>query len=585
MRIRRAGVLVFAAAAIAEGQAFAQSGAQRSTNPPVTVRMEEMGQAELKQQADETINVAVNVTQVVGESIFLDQGKDSGILPGNRVLLYSKIHGILSGSIRASSRNSSNCTLDAGPLAVEIGTRGEVFVPKRPPSSETPGEKPARPEHPPWTTPPEDWNSDKPLLTPAFSRTPAERPMEVTGFSYLRGSYSTNQFGNGNAYTTDEVGLDVSILNAVPGEGVIRVRAEYFYQAAMLDNAQNTHENDARFDWISCVWGGLRRDTFRAEVGRFLQSEFSELGTIDGAEGAVKIGDHWHLGGSVGAMPDYHRRLEFTGDYQATVYAKFLSGPREEFSVGLAYQKTLHDGTWDRDLLLTTLEFIPSQAFSARASLWFDYYTGSELVKSAGVELTEAHVYSSYRFDADNNIGAFFSRNRRPDVLRDELAPPGEPVSPEVAEMLKQNLSVYYGLYSWHRLSKNVVVDPRVTMWSDQTHRTGVSGEAHIGFQDLIFDRGEVGFTAFYTDGIYTKGPGVRLNYSHLFAPVSVIAWYEAAWYENTTTLQSDLQNAIHLSVDAGLSESWSISVSADYRFGFQQDALTFMISLMKRIR
>lgn len=584
MRIRVAEVLVFVAA-LAGRQAFAQGGAQRSTTPPVTVRMEDMGQAELKQQADETISVAVNVTQVVGESIFLDQGKDSGILPGNRVLLYSKIHGILSGSIRASSRNSSNCTLDAGSLAVEIGTRGEVFVPKRLPSTEVPAEKPSRPEHPPWTAPPEDWNSDKPLLTPAFSRSAAERPMEVTGFTYLRGSYLLNQVGAQNTYTVAEAGVDLSILNAVPGEGVIRVRTEYFYQSAMLESAPNTRESELRFDWISCVWGGLRRDTFRAEVGRFLQSEFSELGVIDGAEGAAKIGDHWHVGASLGAMPDYNRRLEVTGDYQATIFSKFISGPREEFSIGLAFQKTLHKGDWDRDLLLTTVEFIPSGAFSARASFWLDYYTNSELVKSSGVELTEAHLYSSYRFDADNNIGAFYSRHRRPDVLRDELAPPGNPVSPEVAELLRQNLSVYYGLYSWHRLTKNVVVDPRVTMWSDQTNRTGLSGEAHIGLQDLIFDRAEVGFTAFYTDGIYSKGPGVRLNYSHLFAPVSVIAWYEAAWYENTTTLKSDLQNALHLSVDAALSESWSISVSADYRFGFQQDAMSFMISLMKRIR
>ncbi len=586
MTCRIAGVLGFVAVAFAGPTVIAQSGAQPATAPPVSVRMEQMGQAEVKPQADDTVSVAVQVTEVSGESIFLDQGRDSGISVGNRVLLYSRTHGILSGSIRAASGKSSNCRLDAGSLAVEIGTRGEVFVPKRLPTAETPGvEKPSRPEHPPWTHSPQDWNSDTPLLMPAFSRSASERPAEITGFTFVRGSYTTNQFGAGNEYVLGEVGLDASILHVAPGEGVIKIRTEYFYQTARLDGAPDTRESDPRLDWFSCVWGGLRRDTYRAEVGRFLQSEFAELGVIDGAEGAAKVGDHWHLGGSIGAMPDYRRHFEITRDYQGTVSGKFVSGSHEEFSIGLAYQKTLHEGTWDRDLFLMTAEFIPTSSFSARASVWLDYYTGSELVKSAGVELTEAHAYASYRFDLDNNVGAFFSRNRRPDVLRDELVPPGEQPTPEVAEMLKQNLSIYYGVYSWHRLSKTLVGDTRVSAWSDQTHRTGVSGEAHLGFQDLLADKGEVGFTAFYTDGIYTRGPGARLTYSHLVAPVSIYAWYEAAWYENTTTLESDLQQSLHLSVDAALSDTWSLSVSADYRFGFQQDSVSFLISIMKRIR
>ncbi len=536
-------------------------------------------------QADETVSVAVQVTESSGESIFLDQGREAGISVGNRVVLYSRIHGILSGSIRAVSGKSSNCRLDAGPLAVEIGTRGEVLVPKRPPQAtpESP-QRPDRPEHPAWTHPPEDWNSDKPLLRPAFARSREERPVEITGYTFVRGSYTTNRLGTSNEYLTGEAGVDASLLHAVPGEGVIRLRGEYFTQTVRLDGAPDIRESDPRLDWFSCAWGGLRREALRVEVGRFLQNEFSELGVIDGAEAATRLGTNWHVGGSLGAMPDFRRRVEGTGDYQGAVFGKFLSGAREEFSIGLAYQRTLHQGDWDRDLFLAVAEFVPSQSFSARASVWIDYYTGSELVKSQGLEVTEAHAYASYRFNVDHNVGLFYSRNRRPDVLRDELVPPGEQPTPEVAELLRQNLSTYYGAYSWHRLSKRVVADTRVSLWSDQTHETGVSGEGHLGFQDVLWERSEIGITAFFTDGIYSRGPGARLSLSHFAAPVSVFAWYEAAWYENTTTGESALQQSIHLSVDAALSETWSLSVSADYRFGFQQDSMSFLISIMKRL-
>lgn len=562
--------------------------AQAAAPPPAgRVVLERQGQATIPQQADETVGVAVQVTDVSGESVFLDQGRDSGISVGNRVLLYSRTHGILAGSIRAVSRKSSNCRLDGGALAVESGTRGEVMVPKRPPAAEAPGreERPARPEHPPWTHPPQDWTADRPLLAPVFSRSPGERPAEVSGFAFARGSYTTNQFGGSSEYLVGEVGADVSMLHVLPAEGVIRFRGEYYHQTARIDGAPDLRESDPRLDWFSCVWGSSRRDTLRAEVGRFLQHEFAELGVLDGAEATARLGDHWHVGASLGAMPDYRRRVEVTGDYQGAVFGKFLSGPREEFSVGIAYQRTLHEGTWDRDLFVAVAEFIPSTKFSARASVWLDYYTGSELVRSAGLDLTEAHASASYRFDPDHNVGLFFTRHRRPDVLRDELIPPHQQLTPEVAEMLRQNLSLYYGVYSWHRLSARVIADTRISLWGDQTGGSGVSGEAHLGLQDVLFDKGEVGFTAFYTDGIYTRGPGVRLSVSRMFAPVSLMAWVEAAFYENVPTGESAVQHTLHLNVDASLSDVWSVAVSADYRFGFQQDSLTFLFSIMMRIR
>lgn len=539
-------------------------------------------------QQDDQTTVTIRVTEVSGESVFLDQGRDAGIEVGHRVLLYSRTFGILTGRIRAVTRNSSNCTLEAGALAVTSGTPGEVLIPKKslPPVPVTPSpENPSRPEHPPWTAPPDQWKDDAPLLRPAFSRTAQERPAEVTGYSFMHGSYSSNSVGATNEYYLAEAGMDLTISNAASWGGLVKIRAEYLYQSAMLEQAQNAHENEFRLDWFEYVLGNVRQDNLRLAVGRFLHNEFVELDVVDGAEITTRIFNNFRVGGSAGAMVDPSRTVTLTGDYEASAYARFISGPKEELTVGAAYQKTLHDGQRDRDLLIATGEFVPSAEFSFRASVWIDYYTAHEAAKREGYEITEAHAYTSYRFNADHSVGAFFSRNRQPDTLRNQLAPDGQLPTPEEAELLRQNLSIYYGAYSMHRFSKTVVCDTRLSLWEDQTNATGVSGEAHVGFQDLIVKQGEVGFTAFYTDGIYTKGPGVRLNYSHLISPVNVMAWYELADYENTTTHDSALQHSIHLSVDAATSDTWTFSLSMDYRFGYQQDSFTFFLSIMKRIR
>jgi hypothetical protein len=544
--------------------------------------------AEAQAQAQDTTSVAVRVTEVSGESVFLDQGSDAGIDVNQRVLLYSRTFGILSGRIRAVTKNSSNCTLEAGSLPVTAGTPGEVLVPKKPPPPlvVNPGpENPATPEHPPWSAPPENWKGDAPLLRPAFAKDPQERPTEVTGFSFVHGSYSSNTVGLTNEYYLAEAGTDLTLTNVASWGGMMKVRAEYLYESAALEGAKNFHENDFRVDWFEYVLGNVRHDDLRLAVGRFLHNEFVELDVIDGAEVTTKLFNHLRVGGSAGALVDPRRTLTLTGDYEASIYTRYVSGPKEELCFGAAFQKTMHDGARDRDLLVATGEFVPSANFSARASVWIDYYTAHELAKPEGYEVTEAHAYASYRINAENSVGAFFSRNRIPDTLRNQLAPDNRLPTPEEAELLRQNLSIYYGAYSFHQLTKTIVADTRINLWQDQTSSTGASGELHAGFRDLLLDRSEAGFTAFYTDGIYTKGPGGRLTFSYLWSPVNVISWYELAYYENVSTQEQSLQQSLHLSVDAAASDTWTMSLSLDYRFGYQQDSFTFFLSIMKRIR
>jgi len=539
-----------------------------------------------KTQDQETTSVAVLVTQSSGESVFLDKGSDAGIEVNQRVLLYSQTFGILTGRIRAVTRNSSNCTLEAGALAVRAGTTGEVLVPKKPPPGAAPApENPARPEHPPWSAPPDQWKNDSPLLRTVTSRDPTDRPVQVTGFSFMHGSYSTNTVGSTNEYYLAEAGTDLTITNATSLGGLLKIRAEYLYQSAMLQDFQNAHDSEFRMDWFEYVFGNVRQDDLRLAVGRFLHNEFVELDVVDGVEVTGRIFKNLRVGGSVGSMVSPDRTVTYTGDIEASIYARYVSGPKEELAFGAAFQKTLHDGKRDRDLLIATGEFIPSGDFSLRASVWVDYYTASELAKPQGFDVTEAHAYASYRLSQDHSVGAFFSRNRQPDTLRNQLAADGQLPTPEEAELLRENLSIYYGAYTMHRLSKMVVGDTRVNLWQDQTGATGVSGEVHMGFRDLVMDRSEVGFTGFYTDGIYTRGPGVRLNYSYLYSPVNAMAWYELAYYENTSTQDQALQHSIHLSLDAAASDTWTVSLSMDYRFGYQQDSFTVFLSIMKRIR
>ncbi len=525
--------------------------------------------------AQDADTVEVRVTGVSGETVFLDQGRDAGVAIGDRVLIYSRAHGILAATVRAVSRTGSSCTLDAGTLAVEIGARGEVLANRPQPEAKKPQDR-ETPEHPPWKNPPEEWDKENPLLAPAFSRRPEERPTQFIGRAYLRGAYVSDQVVNHNTYTVARAGLDLTVINPVSWGGAAHVRAEGNYYATKLEEGDDTSDTEPRVDTLSYEWGGLRGQPLHVEIGRFLHDELPQLGSVDGAEVSYLFGS-FRVGGSAGWMPDAKRTVTLTEDLEGSLYARLTLGAREEFSAALAIQKTWHEGEADRDAALVAFDFTPSQWLSMSASAWVDWYTSDEVVKDAGFELTEAHASAIYRLNMNHGVGLFYTRIQRPDVLRDEL-------EPEVAEFLKKNLSTYYGAYTWHRLSAHVLVDTRVSPWIDVNGENGISGEARLALQNLLFDKGEIALAAYYTDSAFSTGPGARLSVSRLFAPVYATVWYDIARYEYPATERTALQQWVHLSLDAALSETWSASLTGDYRFGDDQDSYSFSFSLEKRI-
>ncbi|MBI2932725.1 MAG: hypothetical protein HYY16_13845 [Planctomycetes bacterium] len=526
-------------------------------------------------------SVTVRVTAVSGESVYLDQGRDAGLQPGDRVLLYSSEHGILTATVQVVSRSSARCTLDTGPMALDVGTGGEVLLPPRQPEPNdgrlTQEERPTLPEHPPWTAPPEEWDRENPLLAPAFSRRPEERPTQVNGRAYVRTVYTRTQEPNDNEYVQARGGTDLTVVNPVPWGGTLHLRSELLYEQADVEDAEGDRETSPRLDRLSYAWGGLRGQPFRAEFGRFLQHEFPELGVIDGVEAAARLIGASKVGMSLGAMPDVTRSLELGETAQSSLFGRYAVGKDEDLTLGLAYQKTWFDGDRDRDLLLGIVSFTPSTSLFVRGSAWLDYYTSSEQEKPSGFELTEAHLQGLYRFDPQHGIGANISRIRRPELLSDEL-------SLSVAEELLELGTFRYGLFTWQQLSDRVLVDGRINQWIDQDDERGTNGEVRLALQNLLFSRSEIALAAYYTDGAFNSGPGVRFSVSRFLPPVSFTFWYDVARYESTSSQDALTQQSLHVSLDGALSSTWTVFLSGDYQFGDDQDSSTWTLSVQKRI-
>ncbi len=517
--------------------------------------------------------VAVEVTSVAGESVYIDKGADANIEEGDRVLFYSADHGILTGKVASVTRAGARCTLDSGAVALRVGTRGEVLIPdgRGKPKQDEPRRPP---DHPPWTAPPEEWNSDKPLLSPAFSRRPEERPTEIFGFAYGNYSMSRDESAADNRFTLGRVGASVVVVNPVDWGGVLRLRSDVLRRDDQLEFSEDVSETTARLDQLSYAYGGLRGQPWRVEAGRFLQHDFPELGTLDGAEGSYRTGPA-RFGGSLGLLPDPEHTLTAGDSAAVAAFGRFFAGEHDEFNLGLALEKTWTHGDPDRDLLIGVGEYTPSTHLFTRAALWLDYYTSSEVEKSPGFELTEAHLDLTWRLDPDHGFGAFYARVQTPDQKADEL-------DPVLAREILENAVTRYGVLTWQRVSASLLLDARAERWEDQDGATGTAGEVRAAFQNILWAQGEIAVTFFVTDGIFSSGPGIRLTAARTGPPIPFTIGYEIGRYELSTGEES-LQQSFQFGLFAPLSRTTMLHASYDRRFGDDQDSNTFTLSLNQR--
>lgn len=568
--------------------------------------------ASAAQEAADWRRIEATVTAVTGGNVYLDVGRGQGVEPGDRVFLFPPGRPRGEATVLFVSRTSSRAEVVSGLDDLAVGVSAEVLVPaprldrpepagapptdpagaetqrpvrdRPPPPAKPPagaGSDPGAtepPEHPPWTQPPEAWSTDLPLLAPLQGTEPADREKRFFGRTFVAVDHTWDDEGGERRYLLARAGVDATWENPFERGGGIQLDVEYFQRSASFGDAPDEDDGRGRIDRLSYFMGGTRGAPGRFEVGRFLPIEFPELGVIDGFEAVWRRegGDRW--GGNVGYLPRPDATFGTAEDFGAAGFYRWVFGEDEELSTGVAVQKTWNEGTPDRDLVIGTVDYFPSSAFSLSGSAWLDYYTSSDTIKSQGFELTELHLAANGRFDTDTGAGVQVSRIRWPELLRREFAalPPAQVADSEVTRVSAN---------AWRRLGRDVRVSARVHRWEDEEDDGG-GGEARISLRDILYDEGEVTLAAYTNDGSFGDVVGARIGASRAWSRGFGTASWETAVHERAAAFggqQDLLQHVLRLSWDADLGDGWTLAVQADERFGDDQDSRTLGFVLQRR--
>lgn len=529
---------------------------------------------------EETIeSLDARVTSLSGRVVTIDRGTSAGLQAGDRVRFYPRGAAAIEGVVRTVELERAQVELEQIEPALDLGARAEVLLPSdrmqrwRAQEEELPA--PAIPEHPPWQQPIEAWQEGAPLLAPAKSPEPEERESDLHGRAYTRFDYTDDRQGEGRTYLRSLTGLDFDWSNPFGQGGRLQFDGEYSYRDAQVF-ADGDTESIARIERLSYALGGIPGRPNRYEVGRFLSSEFPELGVIDGFEFVHRPEAGHRFGASFGYLPEPFDEMTTGQDLAANVFYRYVSDEDERFAVGGAYQHTWHEGDPDRDLVIGTMDWRITDATSFTGSAWVDLYGPDELVKPEGAQLTELHVRLDHRFDSAG-VGLFASQVRWPDVKRDELPP-------TTATSVADNDVKRVGADGWDQLTKHLRLGARVEGWEDQV-ASGVNAELRCGLRDLLWKQGALDFVLFSTQGRFSDGLGGRVSALRWFGPTAVRLSYEATNYDQNDFFGAQaslLQQAVRAGFDTVFGRDWNLSVDAETRFGDEQDSYSFGFTLQR---
>lgn len=526
----------------------------------------------------ELVRVEVVVTARTGDVVLLDRGRDARIEPGDLVELQPPGAPTVEARIRDVARESARARLTAGSPDVAAGTPGVVLVPRA--RLERESESSDAPEHPPWPQEIGAWDPDQPLLAPVEAPTPAERAAMLRGRAWTRVFASDSGVGAGQQYVSSIAGADLDWSNPFSRGG--RLHADFEVERRDVDVAdESTSTSWLRLDRLVYEWGGDRSRPDSVRVGRMFHSEFPELGLLDGVEYVRRTSAGHRVGASLGYAPRYDDRLESGEDAAVALFYRWVDDPEtEDASLGLALQKTWHEGKPDRDLAIADARWRPSDAWVLSGTAWIDLYDSGDAPKSSGLELTELHLHASWRPSTSHGARLSYSRLRWPVVLGNAIVtdPPAEL---DAFDLRRTSVS------AWRTLGERTRVSGRLDRWEDDVD-SGLGGDVSVTVRDLLFDRSQAGGTLFSTGGRFVDSNGARL---WLRAPLlhgQAGLRYELARSERTTFLETDADttdHAVRASWDGPVGAHWQLSLFAETRDGDEQDSLSGGFTLQRFLR
>ena len=528
----------------------------------------------------------VRCTTVAGDGIYLDRGRDARIAIGDEVRFLTAGGELVLGIITAVSRTSARAELTGSRTRIEVGARGEVLVPEGRadadeggeaahdpgPAPPAPAPRPARPppEHPAWSRAPEEWQADMPLLAPVNARSAAERERRLRGSAWVGYDALREREGAASEQSSVRSGLELELENPFARADELRFESEHFVRRGEDEDGSES-DSALRIERASDRRGGVRGRADRFEIGRFLQHGLPELGVLDGLEYTRRLRSGHSLGASLGFLPEPDDFFRSGKDLQAAFLYRHVSDETERLVLGAGLQKTWHEGSPDRDLLLATFDLHPDARTSLYGAMLVDYYTANDELKSSGFELTQLSLSAQRRSSSGHSLGLYTSSSRFPALERDEF--PGL-----VPEQSEGNVFHRIGVNGRRVLSRHADAHGRLEFWSDQDD-SGGSASVRLGLEDVLWQDGELALEPYFTQGKFHSGDGLRLSATRAFTTGALdsqlgLAWdtgnYEQADFDGAGS--QALQHVLRFTWDAMIGAHWSLALFFESYLGDDQD-------------
>ena len=477
---------------------------------------------------DEFASVVLRVTAVApGGVVVIDRGSRDGVQLGDTVRLMPRGGQVLTGTIGQLDERTAVVDLATITATVGVGTRGEVLVPfarlealaaereaeraKQVPDVPPVVPPPVQPNQPTqpqaegaptaqgdkWQNQDEEYQEGMPLLAKVKPVRPSERPRNVTGRMYVI-SDLTDTRASGFLDSYFRTGVDLVYENPFGRGGGLRFGTEINYQTE-LNRRKGWDLLVRRFSYYN---GGNRFDESRWEFGRFLQRGMPEFGILDGVEWGKRRANGDTYGVSLGAMPELNLDHESFDDFQVATYYNWTADEQEQFTFGAGYQKTVHNGDSDRDLLVTKFRYLPFDSWNVNGTAWIDFYTGGDQLETSFAEVTQAVASVSRMWDNGSGVDLNYQRVAYPELKRNEF-------DPALITDIFDHHNDRVGLDTWLWVTDRQQLHARGGAWVDEDDS---GGDFQFGFdyRDLIFDQSSTDLTVYGTQGKFSTVIGGR---------------------------------------------------------------------------
>ncbi|MGQ0614487.1 MAG: hypothetical protein ACT4PV_12195 [Planctomycetaceae bacterium] len=513
------------------------------------------------------------------DGVLVDRGAEQGVARGDRAFLFPREGGTFAGEVIEVSARNAVIRLHDASLRPEAGTRGEILVrlaePEEAPPAAEEGKGGGEPEPvPPAPEEPAPWTPDQPLLAGVKPLRPEERARRTSVRLFVVGALA----GGSDGDSTDSflrLGAEVGVENPFGRGGLFRFQGEL----DALTEREGESGVELLVPRLSYRWGGNRYEPVRWEVGRFLQNGMPEFGVLDGGEWGRRLDNGHRVGASLGFMPEPDDDFSTFSDFQLAGFYEFVSGPREDLVLTGGFQKSFHNGSADRDLIVAKARWRIREGWDLFGAVWVDFHGAGDGGRGSGVEITQAFATLSRRGERGDGFDLSFHHFMFPAIDRVGEFPPVSPT--KRLESLHDRLA----LDAWRWVHADLRLRGHLSAFSDETEDGGAV-EFGIEWHEVLFEKSRATLTGFAALGEFEETYGARGTFGVTRRDSYFDLLYEIGHHHQKNfpnELDDLIQHRLRASGSVPFPGGWELSVYGEGVLYDDEFSWTFGFHLQRR--